>query len=51
MSLHDYRIGLQVERKYTDDDFYGIVQGLMRMADTDNLNKLKAAFPNTWNEL
>jgi hypothetical protein len=51
MSLYDYKIGTGVAQKYDDDDFYGLIQGCMRLADTDNLNKLKTAFPEVWNEL
>jgi len=45
MSLYDYEIGQQVVCKYGDDEFYGLIQACMRLADTDNLDKLKSAFP------
>jgi hypothetical protein len=51
MSLHNYKVGQQVAQDYSDDDFYGLIQGCMRLADTDNLKKLKEAFPHTWEDL
>lgn len=51
MSLHDYHLGMQLAAKHDDDDFYGIVQALMRLADTDNLNMLKQCWPQVWEEL
>ena len=51
MSRYDYEIGQKVVANYGDDEFYGLVQALMRLADTDNLNKLKAAWPEVWKEL
>ena len=51
MSLYDYHVGLRVVSLFGDDEFYGLVQALMRLADTSNLEKLKLAFPDTWKEL
>lgn len=34
-----------------DDYFYAIIQCLMRIADTDNLEKLKSVFPEEWTDL
>lgn len=51
MGLYDYKIGLNVAAEYGDDEFYGVVQGLMRLADTDNLAKLRQAFPAQWDDL
>lgn len=48
MSLHDYKIGLKI---WGDYPFYALIQACMRLADTDNLDKLKAAFPRIYNEL
>jgi hypothetical protein len=42
---------MQLAAKHDDDDFYGIVQALMRLADTDNLNMLKQCWPQVWEEL
>ncbi len=47
----DYRTGLKISLEYGDDEFYGVIQGAMRLADIDNLERLKAAFPDTWKEL
>ncbi len=51
MSLYDYEVGKEINSKYGDDEFYGIIQAAMRLADTDNLEKLKTAFPETWQDL
>jgi hypothetical protein len=51
MSLYDYRVGRFLSVELTDDDFYGVIQCLMRMADSDNLAKLRAAWPSVWEEL
>ena len=51
MSFRDYLIGQHIGLHYTDDDFYAIMQGAMRLADSDNLEKLKVAFPDVWTEL
>ena len=51
MSLYDYQIGLQITAQYSDDEFYGIIQATMRLADTDNLEALKRSWPNVWKEL
>lgn len=51
MSLYDYEVGKQIVGKYGDDEFYGIIQAAMRLADTDNLEKLKVAWPEVWADL
>jgi hypothetical protein len=51
MSLYDYEVGKEIWAKYSDDEFYGIVQTLMRFADSTNLAKLKTAWPDIWTEL
>ena len=51
MSLYDYEIGAQIADQYGDDGFYGMMQALMRLADSDNLPKLKAAWPEVWTDL
>jgi len=49
VSLYDYHFSQR------DDllvgPFYGIIMAAMPRADTDNLDLLKAAFPETWAEL
>jgi len=49
MSYSDYIIGRHIEAQ--GYSFYGIIQAAMRKADTYNLEKLKRAFPGTWEEL
>ncbi len=49
MSLYDYRIGRAIAAD--DPPFYAIIQAAMRRADTDNLDKLKAAWPEVYEEL
>ncbi len=51
MSLRDYEIGLEIDGRYqVSEDFYGVVMALMRNADSENLEKLKAAWPDVWAE-
>lgn len=47
MSLTDYRESLHL----AEGSFYGLIMAAMRNADTVNLEKLKAAFPEQWAEL
>ena len=49
MSLYDYKAGLKIT--INGYPFYGLIQAAMRQADTDNLEALKIAFPETWKEL
>ena len=51
MSLYDYKVGQHVVTEYGDDEFYGLVQALMRLADTDNLQRLKIDWPDVWDDL
>lgn len=51
MSHYDYEIGKKIWAEYSDDEFYGIVQALMRFADSTNLSLLQAAWPEVWTEL
>jgi hypothetical protein len=51
MSYEEYRIGQHLCKDYNSDDFYGLIQGCMRLADDNNLSKLKSAFPEQWTEL
>jgi hypothetical protein len=51
MSYEDYKIGFQVEMDFDSDQFYGVIQGAMRLADNDNLEKLKREWPEQWEEL
>ena len=49
MSLHEYQIGRQLEGQ--DVPFYGLIQAAMRRADSENKQRLQAAFPDIWAEL
>ena len=49
MSLYDYQLGLKITMH--DYPFYALIQAAMRQADSDNIEKLKNAFPGTWEEL
>jgi hypothetical protein len=49
MSLYDYRTSLKLEA--TECSFYALIMAAMRKADTDNLIKLKMAFPEVYDEL
>lgn len=51
MSYEEYQMGKEIVMNYTSDDFYGVLQGLMRLADSDNLPKLTMAFPEVWEDL
>lgn len=51
MSLYDYEVGQRIVTSYGDDEFYGLIQACMRLADTDNLEKLKVGWPDVYNEL
>ena len=51
MSLYDYEVGQRIVLKYGDDEFYGLIQACMRLADTDNLQRLKIDWPDVWNDL
>lgn len=49
MSYFDYQASHQLD--IDDVPFYALIMAAMRRADTDNLEKLKEAFPETWVEL
>ena len=43
MSLYDYQLSKEIEQQ--DYPFYAILMAVFRQADSDNLNKLREAFP------
>lgn len=47
MSIYDYRRSLQL----SGEPFYALIMAAMRQADSDNFEKLKEAFPDTFVEL
>jgi hypothetical protein len=48
LSLFDYRASRHI--KSGDYPFYALIMAAMRQADTENLERLKEAFPETWAE-
>lgn len=53
MSLHDYRQSRELSGASgaSGATFYALLMAAMRRADTDNTEKLKEAFPETYEEL
>lgn len=49
MSRFDYEVSKKIAAE--DFPFYALLMATMRQADTLNLSKLKAAFPQTWEEM
>ncbi len=49
MSYYDYKQSVYIEMKQYP--FYAIIMAAMRQADTDNAEKLRTMFPETWREL
>lgn len=49
MSLHEYRRSGAVAMQ--QEPFYALLMAAMRQADTVNSAKLRAAFPEVWDEL
>ena len=49
MSYYDYEISKRVAAE--DYPFYALIMAAIRQADTDNLEKLRDAFPQTFAEL
>lgn len=49
MSRYDYEASKRIAA--ADWPFYALVMAAMRQADTENLAKLRAAWPEVWAEL
>ena len=49
MSLYDYRESIEIYAK--NYQFYALIMAAMRGADSDNIEKLKEAFPEVHKEL
>lgn len=49
MSLFDYRAAVTLWK--ADPPFYALIMAAMYRADSDNIVKLRAAFPETYAEL
>ena len=49
MSLHGYHVSKKIVAN--DPPFYALIMAAMWKADTDNLERLRTAWPNVWVEL
>jgi hypothetical protein len=49
MSRHDYEVSKEIA--VHDYPFYALIMAALRQADTGNLARLQAAFPEVWAEL
>lgn len=49
MSHYDYKMSLEISKH--DYPFYALIMAATRQADTDNLERLRKAFPETYREL
>ena len=49
MSMYDYEVSQEIDRQ--DPPFYALIMAAMRKASTRNLEKLRDAWPEVWNEL
>lgn len=49
MSKYDYELSKQISQ--ADPPFYALIMAAMRKADTANVAKLRAQWPDTWDEL
>jgi len=49
MSYYDYKTSLSIAAQ--NYPFYAVLMAAMRQADTDNLEKLRSAFPEVYSEL
>jgi len=49
MTYYDYQKALELAAM--DVPFYALIQAAMRKADSTNIDLLRAAWPNTYNEL
>lgn len=49
MSLYDYKVSRKIDAEQYP--FYALIMAAMRRADGYNVQRLKTAFPDTWDEL
>ena len=49
MSYYDYEMSKQIAKE--DYPFYSLIMAAIRQADSDNLQKLRIAFPHVYYEL
>ena len=50
MSLENYRLSFRLLELIDDDHYYTLIMTAMRMADSDNEKKLRAMWPEVWDE-
>lgn len=48
MSLYDYQVSRQISA--TDPPFYALLMAALRKADTQNMARLRTAFPQLYDE-
>jgi len=52
MSLHEYQLSLEIVASSPQPvPFYALIMAAMRQGDTENVEKLKHAWPSVWREL
>jgi hypothetical protein len=53
MSRHHYECSREIEllKHERDWPYYSLIMAAMRLADTENLEKLREAFPQVWQDL
>ena len=49
MSYHEYLVAKELLLR-ADPPFYALIMAAMHCADTENTEKLRAAWPDVWNE-
>lgn len=49
MSLYDYKKSQEIDAQQYP--FYALIMAAMRQADSNNIEKLKEAWPDVWHEL
>ena len=49
MSLHEYQTSKEISMQ--DWPFYALIMAAMRQADSENISRLRVAFPWVWDEL
>jgi hypothetical protein len=49
VSFYDYQVATRLAKD--DEPFYALIMAAMWKADSDNVVKLREAFPDTWHEL
>ena len=45
------KVASEISQMTMGNEFYTLIMAAMRLADTDNMEKLAEEFPETWDEL